>query len=350
MVHGEPQHEPVLVEEVLAFLGRLGPRRYLDLTLGGGGHARTILAAFPEAHLIGVDRDGETLQRTAADLGKEFGDRFRALWARFDQADLKDGEIVAEKFDGVLLDLGLSSLQLDDPMRGFGLMQDGPLDLRMDRSGPRTGADLLRELDEKELADLFYRLGDEHRSRAIARAIMERRRVAPITRTRELADLVARVIGRGGRGKRIHPATRVFQALRIQLNDELGCLERVLPMADRWLKPGGRLAVISFHSGEDRRVKRFLRSCADLLALCKKPVVPGPEEKARNPRCRSARMRVAEKRHPLPQGQGPRSTLTDSQNSGTGADTGRTSLPTADGGRPERPRPVMGLRLASDSD
>jgi 16S rRNA (cytosine1402-N4)-methyltransferase len=232
----------------------------------------------------------------------EFGGRFAALHARFDRAAEAATAAglapFAGSFDGVLLDLGISSLQLDDPGRGLSFDRDGPLDMRMDPSVGETAADLLGRLSEQELADLLFRFGDEPRSRVIARAIAARRRHAPLRRTGELADVIERAVGGRpkGRGGRIHPATRTFQALRMAVNDELGALERVLPLALGWLEAGGRLVVLSFHSGEDRVVKRFLREQAragELELLTRKVLEPGAAEVAANPRARSAKLRAA---------------------------------------------------------
>ena len=295
---GETRHVPVLVEEVLGFLEPRPGGRYLDLTLGGGGHARKVLERASGCRLIGVDRDGATLERTAVAM-REFGSRFTALHARFDRAEEAGAAAGAEpfcgSFDGVLLDLGISSDQLDEAERGFSFERDGELDMRMDRSVGESAADLLGHISERELAELLFRFGDERRSFAIARTIVERRRHAPLRRTSELAALVERVAG-GRRGERLHPATRTFQALRIAVNEELGCLERVLPQALRWLAPAGRLAVISFHSGEDQRVKRFVRDAAKrglLEPLHKKVIEASPDEVAANPRARSAKLRAA---------------------------------------------------------
>lgn len=228
-----------------------------------------------------------------------FGERFAAVHSRFDRADeaavAAGVEPFAASFDGILLDLGISSLQLDDPERGLSFDRDGPLDMRMDRSVGETAAELLGRLSEQELADLLFRFGQEPRSRAIARAIVARRRHAPLRRTGELADLVEHAVG-GRRGARLHPATKSFQALRMAVNDELGSLERALPKALSWLAAEGRLVVLAFHSGEDRIVKRFLREQSArgaLELLTRKVVEPGEEEVARNPRARSARLRAA---------------------------------------------------------
>jgi 16S rRNA (cytosine1402-N4)-methyltransferase len=296
---GETLHVPVLVEEVLHFLEVRPGGRYLDLTLGGGGHARKILERASDCRLIGVDRDATTLMRTAKELAV-FGDRFRAVQARFDRADEADAAIAPGSFDGILLDLGISSLQLDDEQRGLSFGTDGELDMRMDRSVGETAAGLLDRLSEQELADLLFRFGDERRARTIARAIVARRRHAPLRRTLELADLVEHAVG-GRRGARIHPATRTFQSLRMAVNDELGCLERVLAKSSRWLANDGRLVVLTFHSGEDRVVKRFFRAGAAsgaLELLNRKVVVPGASDVAANPRARSAKLRAARRTRP----------------------------------------------------
>jgi 16S rRNA (cytosine1402-N4)-methyltransferase len=295
---GEARHVPVLVEEVLNLLAPRPGGRYLDLTFGGGGHARKVLEREPECRVVGVDRDGSTLQAAARGLA-EFGERLSTVHSRFDQAAVAAAAqgigSIDGAFDGVLADLGLSSLQLDDPERGLSFERDAVLDMRMDRGVGETAAGLLGRISEQELADLLFRLGDEGRARSIARAIVERRRHAPVRRTLELADLVVRATG-GRLHGRIHPATRTFQALRMAVNDEIGCLERVLSQAPRWLKAGGTLVVISFHSGEDRVVKRSLRAAADqgLLELVNRKVIePGAAEVACNPRARSARLRAA---------------------------------------------------------
>jgi 16S rRNA (cytosine1402-N4)-methyltransferase len=298
---GEHGHVPVMVEEVLRFLAPRPDGRYLDLTLGGGGHARRILERAPGCELVGVDRDATTLAQTRTEMA-EVGGRFVALHARYDRAEEAAAGAglapFAGSFDGVLLDAGVSSMQLDDPERGLSFDRDGPLDMRMDRSVGESAAELIDRLSEQELADLLFRFGDEPRSRAIARAIADRRRHAPLRRTGELADLVERAAGgrRKGPGGRIHPATRTFQALRIAVNDELGSLERVLPLTLRWLAPDGRLVTLTFHSGEDRVVKRFLREEARrgaLELLVRKVVEPTAVEVAANPRARSVKLRAA---------------------------------------------------------
>ena len=301
-------HIPVLYHEALDAL-RLHPGgRWVDGTVGAGGHAAGILErSAPDGLLLGLDRDPQALQLAARRL-LVFGQR--AILRRGSFAQL--GEHLAAlgwpAVDGVLLDLGLSSMQLQDPGRGFSFQRDAPLDMRFDPGQMLTAADLVNDLPEAELADLIRRYGEEPRARRIARAIVAER---PIRGTQHLAQVVARAAGRGA--GRIHPATRTFQALRIVVNDELGGLERGLEQALQALAPGGRLVVIAFHSLEDRIVKRFMRresqdcicppeqpacTCGHRRALrlvTRKPIRPGPQEVARNPRARSARMRVAER-------------------------------------------------------
>jgi len=302
-----PWHQPVLVTEVVSLLRPHSGGRYVDATVGTGGHAAAILeASAPDGWLWGFDRDPEALARAQERL-LPFAGRYEL--ERGNYADLLM-KLAAESCDGVLLDLGVSSLQLDSPVRGFSFQADGPLDMRMDPAQRLTAADLINSASEEELAQWFWELGGERRSRAIARAIV---RARPVTRTGQLAELVCAVVGRSG-GPR-HPATRVFQALRIVVNDELGSLERGLQAAWRALKPGGRLAVITFHSLEVRLVKAFGKEqvrdyeCpggVDVPELrrprpprarwvTRKPVVPGPAELRINPRSRSAQLRVLEK-------------------------------------------------------
>ena len=310
----EPPHVSVLAEPVLRLLGEaaalseLDEPWFLDGTLGAGGHAASLLQALPQARLLGVDRDPSALELARARLS-EAGvlERARLEHATYAVAPALLERIELPPLAGALLDLGISSMQVDQAERGFAFRYDGPLDMRMDPTseGP-TAADLIAELPETELADLIYQLGEERRSRRIARAIVEERKRAPIRRTGELADLIERVVPRGrprrtkrGRPKRgIHPATRTFQALRLAVNDELGQLDRALPALWERLAVGGRLAVISFHSLEDRRVKHFFRAekqAKRARVLTKKPLTAADEELALNPRSRSAKLRVAER-------------------------------------------------------
>ncbi len=298
-------HLPVLYDRVLEFLAPQPGGRYIDATVGAGGHAWGILeASDPDGRLLALDADPAALA-VARERLAPFGERVTLMHANFDRLAQVAEEHGFEKVDGILLDLGLSSLQLADAQRGFSFQLEGPLDMRFDPRTRRTAADLVNRLSEEELADLLKRYGEERYARRIARAIVRHR---PIRTTRELAELVARNVPHRGR---IHPATRTFMALRIAVNDELGALERALPQAVGLLRPGGRLAVISFHSLEDRIVKEFFRResrdciCPPELPACvcdhkavlelvtRKPVTPSAEEVARNPRSRSARMRVA---------------------------------------------------------
>ncbi len=303
------RHVPVLLNEVLHYLQPRPGGTYIDATVGGGGHAEAILeASAPDGRLLGLDADPDALGRSHRRLHR-FGRRVVLVQAHFDQLENiahREGFVPA---DGILMDLGVSSDQLEDASRGFSFLKPGPLDMRMDPSLSHTAADLVNTLDEAELAHLIRRYGEEPHARRIARAIV---RARPIYTTTELADLIARVVPRRPR-QRLHPATRTFQALRIAINDELGALERALPQALRVLRPGGRLVVISFHSLEDRIVKHFFRreaqdcicpprqpvcTCghkAQVRILTRKPVTPGPEEIDRNPRSRSAKLRAVEK-------------------------------------------------------
>ncbi len=287
-------------------------RDLIDGTLGAGGHSEAWLeATAPGGRVLGLDRDPAALAAARERLAR-FGGRVHLVHASFDEMGRIAPEQGFAEVDAVLLDLGFSSLQIGDPARGFAFQHEGPLDMRYDPHQPTTAADLVNRLGEHELADLLNRYGEERHARRIARAIVEAR---PIMTTRTLAEVVARAAppprNRGGR--HIHPATRTFQALRIAVNDELGALERALPQAVERLKRGGRLAVISFHSLEDRMVKRFLRresrdclcpprqpvcTCghrATLREITRKPVTATQAEIEANPRARSAKLRLAER-------------------------------------------------------
>ena len=271
-----------MVEEVLRFLGGRGT--VIDLTLGAGGHAEALLDSGVQ-RLIGVDRDPEAIELATARLAR-FGERFTAVSTRF-------SEVPAEnRVDGVLYDLGVSSMQLDRAERGFSYRADGPLDMRMGPGG-ESAMDLVNALPEQELANLIYELGEERGSRRVAAAIVRARARAPIATTDELARVVAGALGarRGGP----HPARRTFQALRIAVNRELEELTASLPQAVGLLVPGGRVVVIAYHSLEDGIVKRTFREDERLRVLTKKPVRPSEDEVVRNQRARSARLRAAER-------------------------------------------------------
>jgi len=297
-------HVPVMLEQVMAVLQPRDEAIYVDGTFGGGGYSAALLAR-ANCRVFGIDRDAEAIARGRA-LAERFEGRLTLIHGRFSEMDaLLDAQGVG-KADGVALDIGVSSFQLDESERGFSFGADGPLDMRMDVTGGSSAADLVNTLPEDELARILSRYGEEKRAKALARAIIAAR---PITRTGELAGVAERVLGRR---EKIHPATRTFQALRIAVNDELGELERGLEAAERVLNPSGRLAVVSFHSLEDRIAKRFLAERSgrtgqgsrhaperpagnpptfDLLG--KNPQTPGEDEVRANPRSRSARLRAA---------------------------------------------------------
>lgn len=297
-------HVPVLVQEVLRFLSPSPGAVLLDTTLGGGGHGGMVLDAVqPSGVLIGLDRDGDAVAACRKRLAR-YGRAARIHHAHHGEMR----RIVAAEgyasLDGVLFDLGCSSMQLDQPGRGFRMDAPAPLDMRMDQSRGITAAELVNGLPEEELADLIYRYGEERHSRAIARAIGRARAVEGVGRCDELAALVASVVARrsGGRGRRrrVHPATRTFQALRIAVNRELETLEDALRDAADLLRPGGRLVVISFHSLEDRIVKTLFRELSRgerpiLRVLTPRVVRPGDAEVRENPRSRSAKLRAAER-------------------------------------------------------
>jgi 16S rRNA (cytosine1402-N4)-methyltransferase len=272
-----------MVREVLEFLGGLDT--VIDMTLGAGGHAEALLDSGVR-RLIGIDRDPEAIDLAALRLAR-FGERFTALSTRFSDVPAEN------RVDGVLYDLGVSSMQLDRPERGFSYRNPGPLDMRMGPGG-ESATDLVNTLPEEELARIVFEFGEERRSRRVAAAVVRARSRAPIRTTDELARVVAGALGarRGGP----HPARRTFQALRIAVNRELEELTASLPRAVGVLAPGGRVVTISYHSLEDRIVKRFLLGESSVEVLTKKPLVPSRREAERNPRARSAKLRAAEKR------------------------------------------------------
>lgn len=300
MSEGAP-HVSVLAREVVDLLGPpLRAREglwLLDGTLGAGGHSALLLEACPGARLLGCDRDPSALELARARLAP-FGERAVLVNAAYADATAIARERGLGPFAAALLDLGVSSMQLDRPERGFSFSRPGPLDMRMDPAGPVTARDLVNETPEEDLANLIYRLGEERLSRRIARAIVQARRLAPIETTDALAEVVRRATPRPKGRERIHPATRTFQALRLAVNDELGQLDRALPDLFGLLAPGGRLAVIAFHSLEDRPVKEFVRARKQEgtgRPLTKKPIRPQDDETFDNPRARSAKLRVVER-------------------------------------------------------
>ena len=290
-----PLHEPVMVGEVLEHLDPSRGGVFVDCTVGLGGHARALLEA-GASRLIGLDRDPSAIDRARVELNG-FGDRVDLVHADFRRfSALLDDRGVAS-VNGVLADLGVSSMQLDSPDRGFSFRHDGPLDMRMDMTAGPTAAESIRDADERTLADVIYEFGEERHSRRIARAIVAARQREPITTTGQLADIVRRATPRKGY-TRIDPATRAFQAIRIWVNGELAGLDGFLGEVARRLGDGGRMAVITFHSLEDRIVKHTLRALqgevAGLRIRTKRPIVPSEAELTRNPRARSAKLRAAE--------------------------------------------------------
>jgi 16S rRNA (cytosine1402-N4)-methyltransferase len=294
-------HEPVLLEQVIGWLQPRPGASFCDATVGMGGHARAILErTSPDGRLVGIDRDRDALAEATVAL-RSFGDRVTLVHAPFARARAVLEELGVVPVDGFLVDLGVSSPQLDRAERGFSFRSAGPLDMRMDQSAGETLGDFLRRVDEQELEHIIREYGEERFARRIARSIVEARDGAGLGTTAELAAVVARAMPRHERHK--NPATRTFQALRIALNDELGQLEAFLEGVTDCLKPGGRLCVIAFHSLEDRIVKRRLRALAGrdgggparLRLLTKHVVVADDAERERNPRARSAKLRAAEK-------------------------------------------------------
>lgn len=325
------EHTPVLLTATLDGLNIKPGGSYIDGTLGGGGHTEGMLAR-GAGRVLGIDRDPAALQ-AAAERFSAYSDRLMLVHGNFRDVGTIAQAHGFDAVDGMLLDIGVSSPQLDVAGRGFSFGQDAPLDMRMDPTQGVTAADLVNTLPEDELANLIYRYGEERASRRIARQIVEQRKHAAIERTAELADLIKRAVG-GRKDERIHPATRTFQALRIAVNDELGALEEALPAATAQLATSGRLAVITFHSLEDRIVKEFMRreaavcllpprlfaeQCPHLIAhddgprpciyigsrdcdyaprlaeVTRKPIVADEQELATNPRSRSAKLRIAER-------------------------------------------------------
>ena len=301
-------HQPVLYKEIIHALQPRNGGRYVDGTLGAGGHARGILeASAPDGQLLGLDVDPQALALARKTLAP-YEQRIHLAQASYTSLSAQLAQLQWDAVDGIVLDLGASSMQFDTPERGFSFIHDAPLDMRFGPSALQTAADLVNKLSERELADLIYQYGEERESRKIARAIVKAR---PLHTTRELVAVIESVSPR--RGDRVHPATRTFQALRIAVNEELASIEEVLPQAVTGLRSGGRLVVISFHSLEDRIVKDFFREHskdlinppyeqiyeverkAKLKEVTRKPITPSDEEIKNNPRARSAKLRIAEK-------------------------------------------------------
>jgi len=301
-------HQPVLYKEIIHALQPQAGGRYVDGTLGAGGHARGILeACAPDGQLLGLDVDPQALTIARETLAP-YEHRIHLVQASYTTLSVQLKSLQWDSVDGIVLDLGASSMQFDTPERGFSFMQDAPLDMRFGPHATQTAADIVNSYSERELADLIYEYGEDRDSRKIARAIVDKR---PLHTTRELVAVIEAVSPR--RGDRVHPATRTFQALRIAVNEELASIEEVLPKAVAGLRSGGRLAVISFHSLEDRIVKDFFREQSKELVnppyeriyeterkaiikeVNRKPILPSEEETKNNPRARSAKLRIAEK-------------------------------------------------------
>ncbi len=308
------KHKPVLLQEVIRYLSPELGGRYIDATIGFGGHAEAILAAIgPKGRLLGLDQDTEAIGWLKANLASRYSNPIleKANFSEIGAAAAKHG---FEEIDGILADIGVSSYQLDAPERGFSFRESGPLDMRMDKSSELTAETILAEYSEEELVRIFQNYGEERLTKTIAKEIVETRKQRPLKNTKDLANLIEGVYQRKGiRKGKIHPATRVFQALRIEVNDELGNLERFLPQAVNLLKREGKLAVITFHSLEDRMVKQYFQKeakeciCPPEIPKCgcdheksikiitKKPITASEEELRVNPRARSAKLRVVER-------------------------------------------------------
>jgi 16S rRNA (cytosine1402-N4)-methyltransferase len=310
-IEGAARHIPVLLDEVLAALNPRNGETFIDGTFGAGGYASVILDA-ADTRVLAIDQDPNALA-AGQTLVRKYSPRLILREGRFGELDRAALEAGFRAVDGVVLDIGVSSMQLDEAGRGFSFQADGPLDMRMSQQGA-SAADVIREASEELLADIFFHLGEERRARSVARAIVRARESGDITTTRQFADLVQRTLGRP-RGEDRHPATRVFQALRIYVNDELGQLMDALAAAERCLKPGGRLVVVTFHSLEDRIVKRYFAGASGRTSagsrhlppaaeagaaprfriINQRPLTPSDKEIAANPRARSARLRAAER-------------------------------------------------------
>lgn len=283
-------HYPVMLNEIIEFFSPCSLLTFIDGTLGGGGHAQAILSSHPEIKkFVGIDRDEEAISRCVEKL-KSYKEKLWVIHGNF--RDMKEF-FQGEQFDGILLDLGISSYQLDEGERGFSFLKEGPLDMRTDLTQTLTAKSVVNTLSEKELGDIFREYGEERKWRKAAKAIVEARRKKKISTTKELCDVLYPVLG--GQTRKIHPATLIFQALRIYVNDELNALKEGITSAISLLKPRGRLLVISFHSLEDRIVKYAFREAKHCDILTKKPLEAKREEIKINKRSRSAKLRAIEK-------------------------------------------------------
>ncbi len=285
-------HTPVLLNEILEGLSDLDMKEFIDGTLGAGGHAKALLEAHPEiCHLYGLDKDKEALELAAQNL-QPFGDKIRLIHSGFENmGDL----FVKNSMDGILLDLGVSSMQLDQASRGFSFQGEGPLDMRMDKSASFSAKTLINSYSEADLGRIFSEYGEERQWRKAAKAVVFARQKRKIETTAELVNILMPVLSPGGGRGRIHPATRIFQALRIEVNDELNVLKKGIESALTLLRKNGRLLVISFHSLEDRIVKYAFRDFVSAKILTKKPKQATLEEMRKNARSRSAKLRILEK-------------------------------------------------------
>jgi 16S rRNA (cytosine1402-N4)-methyltransferase len=282
-------HVPVMLAECLEALNLQRGHWYVDGTFGAGGHTKALLEK--NVNVLAIDQD-VNVQNTVNDFKDIYGERFKFVRGNFRNLDTLATEVGLESVSGILLDIGVSSMQLDNAERGFAFRQDGPLDMRMSSEG-ESAADVINTLDQEELAAIIYKYGEERHSRRIARAIVEQRQQQKINTTSELVDIIQRAYPGGFRQD--HPARRTFQALRIYVNDELGALEDALKAAEKILAEGGRLMVLSYHSLEDRIVKHALKESRTMHSITKRPLEATPEEIRQNPRARSAKLRVAEK-------------------------------------------------------
>lgn len=305
------EHTPVLLNEIVQLFTEHHVTSFIDGTLGGAGHSSALLEALPDARMLGIDQDPMAI-KAASERLSAYGDRAQVIRGQYGNMAELASSVSFGPVDGILLDIGVSSPQIDSPERGFSFRFDGPLDMRMNPDAALTAADILNTYEEADLADIFYQYGEEHKSRQIARAVVKRRTTSSFKSTGEFAELVSSIVGRWNQHG-LHPATRCFQALRIAVNDELGQLEKGLEAALSILSTNGILAVISFHSGEDRRVKNFFNFqsaeciCPPGLPICtcgkvktmeiltKKPIRPTDDEIKANPRAACSKLRAAKK-------------------------------------------------------